>query len=267
MIIEFSKYHGTGNDFIIIDGRSQKFDIKNNSLIKNLCHRRFGIGADGIMILENDKKHDFKMLYFNSDGLEGSMCGNGGRCIVSFAYSLGIINEKTLFSASDGIHQAVIEKDMIHLKMNNVNNIKVFDDGLLINTGSPHFIKTVKDPFNFPVEINGKKIRNQERFLPGGVNVNFVSLHDNEIRISTYERGVEAETLSCGTGSVASAIAFAFLTNNQQSSYIVKAKGGEVTVSFRYNNKIYSDIWLSGPAKPVFKGSFDYDKSEFINLL
>ncbi len=267
MTIKFSKYHGTGNDFIIIDGRVQKFDLKNNAFIKNVCHRRFGIGADGVMILENDTEYDFKMLYFNSDGHEGTMCGNGGRCIVSFAYSLGIINEKTFFSASDGIHQAIVEKDMIHLKMNDVNDIKVLNDGLLINTGSPHFIKMEKNPFEIPVEITGKEIRHQDRFLPGGVNVNFVSLHENEISISTFERGVEAETLSCGTGSVASAIAFAFLNNNRNDSYKIKAKGGELNVSFKYHNNSYTDIWLSGPAALVFEGSFDTDKLIFNDSL
>jgi diaminopimelate epimerase len=259
MKIEFSKYHGAGNDFILIDGRSQKFDFNNFTLIKNLCNRRFGIGADGVMILLNDDRLDFKMLYFNSDGREGTMCGNGGRCITSFARSLGIINEKTFFSARDGIHEAIVEHDIIHLKMNNVTEIIELEDGFLINTGSPHFIKVVNNPLEINVDKTGRTIRNEERFKPGGVNVNFVSISHNEILIATFERGVEAETLSCGTGSVASAIAFSHINNNVINSYKIKAKGGELNVSFNFANNIYTNIWLSGPATHVFDGNFDTD--------
>lgn len=265
MNIQFSKYHGAGNDFILIDGRVQKFDSKNFNLLKKLCDRRFGIGADGVMVLLHDSTNDFKMLYFNSDGHEGTMCGNGGRCITSFAYSLGIINEKTRFSASDGIHEAIIEHDMVHLKMNDVSAVIKLEDGFLINTGSPHFIKIVNNPFEINVETVGREIRNQERFMPAGVNVNFVSFNNNEITISTYERGVEAETLSCGTGSVASAIACSHLYNNVKNSFKIIAKGGELNVSFKFANNIYTNVWLSGPAAHVFDGNVDLDKLMLFN--
>ena len=258
MKIQFSKYHGAGNDFIIIDGRSQKFDIKNDSLIKNICHRRFGIGADGLMILEKDEKYNFKMLYFNSDGLEGTMCGNGGRCITTFASSLGIINNVAKFSASDGIHEAIIKEDNVYLKMNNVDDIQKLNDGYLVNTGSPHLVLFSKDdPHNIDVNSLGRKIRYEERFSPKGVNVNFISFNANIVQISTYERGVEEETLSCGTGSVASAIICSIDKPDDNYTYIINAKGGTLGVSFIKKENTFYDIWLSGPAVKVFHGEID----------
>jgi diaminopimelate epimerase len=260
MTIEFSKYHGAGNDFIIIDGRDKKIEFNNHILIKNICHRRFGIGADGVIILENDLNYDFKMIYFNSDGYEGTMCGNGGRCIFSFAYSLGLINNVAKFIASDGIHEAYLKNETIHLKMNAVSEIIKLKDGFFINTGSPHFVRIEKEANNIDVESLGKKIRYQKRFAPDGVNVNFVSLTGNNIQIATYERGVEAETLSCGTGSVASALAFTFDKPDGNYTYILNAKGGTLSVSFQKSGNNYHDIWLSGPAVKVFDGRIDTEK-------
>lgn len=257
MTIHFSKYHGTGNDFIIIDGRAQKFDLKNYSLISKMCHRKFGIGADGLMVLEKDSELDFKMIYFNSDGFEGTMCGNGGRCICAFASSLGIINNETKFISSDGIHEAYFEKEIIHLKMKDVSDVKKLEDGFLINTGSPHFITLQKNPHALNVELLGKEIRNQKRFAPDGVNVNFVERSENNIHISTFERGVEAETLSCGTGSVASALAFAYSENDGEKNFNIMAKGGNLNVRFHKTGNSFHNIWLSGPAIRVFDGEFD----------
>lgn len=257
MEITFTKYHGAGNDFIIVDCRSQKFDFKNHNNIKNLCDRRFGIGADGLMILENDESFDFKMLYFNSDGHEGTMCGNGGRCITYYAFSLGIINKKTTFKATDGIHEAFIKDDIVYLKMNDVTEIKEFSDGILIDTGSPHFVKLCDNPHSIDVNSIGRNIRNDERFSPKGVNVNFINNVQNNIQISTFERGVEAETLSCGTGSVASAIVSAIGKDNGNYTFIINAKGGTLGVSFEKQNKEYRNIWLSGPAVKVFEGKID----------
>ncbi len=255
MSSQFYKYHGAGNDFIIIDNRNNRFN-KNNELIKNLCHRKFGVGADGLMLLENDNLLDFKMIYYNSDGFEGTMCGNGGRCIVAFAKMLGIISDLTNFNASDGPHQAKIENEIINLKMSNVSEVKKLEDGYFVNTGSPHFVCKNNSPFNIDINIIGKEIRNQKRFLPNGVNVNFISENKNVIDIATFERGVEAETLSCGTGSVASAIASAYNKNDGEFVYQINAKGGKLQVSFNKKNNDYSNIWLSGPAVKVFEGSF-----------
>jgi diaminopimelate epimerase len=260
MTTAFSKYHGTGNDFIILDGRNQKFDLKNAAFIKQMCHRRYGIGADGVMVLQSDKNYDFKMVYFNSDGFEGTMCGNGGRCICSFALSLGIINNKTTFIASDGIHEAILEKEIIHLKMNNVSKITPFDDGLLIDTGSPHFIQITNNPHDVDTEKMGKEIRHQQRFAPKGANINFVSVSENTIQIATFERGVESETLSCGTGSVASAIAFTYNKPNGNYTYNIHAKGGKLSVSLEKEGMLYHNIWLSGPTVKVFDGIIDNDK-------
>lgn len=256
MPTHFYKYHGTGNDFIIIDNRKNIFNKNNDELIKNLCDRRFGIGADGVMLLENHNSLDFNMIYYNSDGLEGSMCGNGGRCIVVFAKSLNLISDLTNFNANDGVHQAKIEGEIIHLKMSDVNEIKKYDDGLFVNTGSPHFVINTEFPYKIDINKKGTEIRYQERFLPDGANINFISEKNNIIEIATYERGVEAETLSCGTGSVASAIAASYEKTDGKYKYQINAKGGKLQVSFQKINNTYKDIWLSGHAVKVFEGEF-----------
>ncbi len=257
MTIHFSKYHGAGNDFIIIDDRNEIFDISNNNLVKNLCDRRFGIGADGLMILRNDNLQDFRMIYFNSDGYEGTMCGNGGRCITSFASNLGLISDLTFFLASDGTHEAKISGNIVNLKMNDISEIIKLEDGYFINSGSPHFICLNENPFKIDINTIGKEIRNQQRFSPGGVNVNFISIDKYAINIATFERGVEAETLSCGTGSVAAAVSVAYDKPNGDYNFNVNAKGGILNVTYNKSESFYSNIWLSGPAVKVFDGEFE----------
>ncbi len=262
MIIEFYKYEGTGNDFIIVDNRELKF-IPYQKLISKLCNRRFGIGADGFILLQNKKGYDFEMIYFNSDGNKGSMCGNGGRCITALANHLGITKNKTNFSAIDGEHQSIVisEKNnisTISLKMKDINKIEVYDDFYLINTGSPHYVKFVNDINNFDVYNNGKKIRYNKKFIPTGTNVDFVEIIDNEIFVRTYERGVENETLSCGTGVIASALATAIKTGNNNDFFNIQTKGGNLKVSFKKHNNSFTDIWLEGKVSYVFKGKINF---------
>lgn len=257
MKLEFYKYHGAGNDFVIIDNREMKFDDKNVEWVAHLCHRRFGIGADGLMLLQNHEKYDFEMRYYNSDGREASMCGNGGRCIVAFAHHLGIIKENTCFLAVDGIHHAKVCLDGdIDLQMINVDTISTYEDGIFMDTGSPHFVQFVDDLRDIDVNKDGRKLRLDKRFQPAGTNVNFVAQEQMNLTVYTFERGVEAETLACGTGITASALATAYKDKKDQGTYKVKAKGGNLEVRFeRKGNHTFSDIWLKGPAKLVFKGS------------
>ena len=217
MQLHFSKYQGTGNDFIVIDNRNGIFDPSNSALISTLCDRRFGIGADGLMLLENCAESDFKMIYFNADGKEGSMCGNGGRCITAFAKNLGIIGNNSTFMAVDGLHESIIRSSgEIELKMGEISQLYLSDAFCFLNTGSPHYIKFVDKLTDISVEVEGKKIRNSEPYRKEGVNVNFVEEIDkNHLKVYTYERGVEAETLSCGTGVTAASITY-FLKDKQK---------------------------------------------------
>ncbi|MEN7550279.1 diaminopimelate epimerase [Rapidithrix thailandica] len=256
MLVNFYKYQGTGNDFVIIDDREEQFDIANYQLVNWLCHRRFGIGADGLILLRNAEGYDFRMVYFNADGHEGSMCGNGGRCIVAFAKFLGIFDKQTSFIAVDGPHQAFVKEGLVHLKMGNVEEIETGKDFFFMDTGSPHYIQFVKNIEDIDVVKEGQKIRYNDRFAAEGTNVNFVQKSDNNsIKVRTYERGVEDETLSCGTGVTASAIA----ANQQgmQSPIDVEALGGNLQIAFQQTNHLYQDIYLTGPAQQVFKGTID----------
>lgn len=258
MQIEFSKYQGTGNDFVLIDNRNNLISPDNTSLIEELCHRRFGIGADGLMLLENEHNYDFRMRYFNSDGKEASMCGNGGRCIVAFAYHLGIIQDRTKFIAVDGEHEAKVEDNEGHIKVNlkmvNVSGIEKNETTFYMNTGSPHYVQFIDDHNEFDTYSNGKAIRYNKRFAKEGTNVNFVSFNNNDLQVSTYERGVEDETYSCGTGVVASAISAGFLKNKNR--FNINTKGGKLSVSFnKIDNQNINNIWLMGPATHVFSGS------------
>lgn len=255
MHFTFHKYQGTGNDFIMIDNRSKSFPADNQELIAHLCHRRFGIGADGLILLENCEGYDFRMVYFNADGSEGSMCGNGGRCTVKFAHSLDLFDEKTLFMAVDGEHEAFLEGDWVHLKMIPVNEIESQSTYYFLNTGSPHYVAFVKDIQNFPVFEEGRKIRYNERFKAVGTNVNFVEqIADNQLFVRTYERGVEDETYSCGTGVTASALVGSL--SDLKSPVKIKTLGGELQVSFEKNGTQFNAIYLAGPAQKVFEGSF-----------
>jgi diaminopimelate epimerase len=257
---KFYKYHGAGNDFILIDNRTKSFLI-DDSKIRLICNRRLGIGADGLILLNSSKEQgvDFEMQYFNSDGFEGSMCGNGGRCVVAFAQRLGIIDKETLFSGTDGLHKANIlgmegNKTEISIQMKDVPEIKSFDDGYFLDTGSPHVVKFVDNVHAVNME-EGRKIRHDVRFEKG-TNVNFVEVQkDNTIFVRTYERGVEDETLSCGTGVTASALAFA-KQNNILSSVNVFTRGGTFCVHFKRNETIFFQIYLQGETCFVFEGNY-----------
>jgi len=260
MRIHFYKYHGTGNDFIIIDNRSLLINHQNTEWIKKLCHRRFGIGADGLMLLKSSAGYDFEMDYYNSDGSGGTMCGNGGRCIAAFAKHLGIIAKSGNFLASDGPHDVYIdENDLVKLKMLSVNKIDQFENYYYLYTGSPHYVSFVDDVDSVDVFGEGKKIRYDEKFKPGGTNVNFASIKDNLLYIRTYERGVEAETYSCGTGSVASAIAYYLAYNLNQTTINLKTLGGNLQVSFDCIDYKFENVYLKGPAVIVFQGDIEID--------
>lgn len=255
MIIEFYKYQGTGNDFIMIDDREKEFDLTDNDLIAALCERRMGIGADGLILLREHDTLNFEMIYFNADGKESSMCGNGGRCIIAFAQMLEMTGNETTFMAIDGEHKGRLMDDGIYLQMQDVKKIEGVGDGLVLNTGSPHYIEMVDELDYIDVDKQGRKIRNSVPFKKDGINVNFV-LDANELQVRTYERGVEAETLSCGTGVVATAIAMHYANCIEETLVNVKTKGGELTVSFEEFNGGYRNIWLSGEASMVFAGEF-----------
>ncbi len=253
--IHFYKYQGTGNDFIMIDDRKQQFNENNEVLIAHLCDRRFGVGADGLILLRRHAETDFEMIYFNADGRLASLCGNGSRCAVHFANFLGIIDEKTTFKTVEGNLDAYILYGLIHLRMPDVVNIQMTGDHFLIKTGSPHYICFVDEIENLNVYEQGREIRYSKPFAKEGINVNFVKpISDSEIFVRTYERGVEDETLSCGTGVTASAIAYSL--KNAKSPVNIKTPGGDLQISFRkMNDQKFTDIYLIGPAQQVFEGT------------
>jgi diaminopimelate epimerase len=257
MEIVFSKYQGTGNDFIIIDNRDGNLAELDTQSIKKLCDRRFGIGADGLIILATKEGYDFEMIYYNSDGKQSTMCGNGGRCMVRFAYDIGIHKSTYHFLAVDGAHEAEIDtNNIIRLKMHDVNRVEEHSSYSLLNTGSPHFIKYSNDVRKIDVQKEGHEIRYSDTFGKEGVNVNFVeNTGDYSIFVRTYERGVEAETLSCGTGVTAAALVSAH--NERGFNQVeVKTPGGDLSVEFNKNgDENFSDIYLCGPAVLVFKGT------------
>lgn len=254
----FYKYQGTGNDFVMIDNRNGQFPKEDTELVAKICHRRFGVGADGLILLENDTETDFRMVYFNADGKEGSMCGNGGRCIVAFANFLEVIEEETVFNAVDGLHKATIVGDVVSLKMLDVSEIKEKSNALFMDTGSPHHIQLVNGLKSFNVAKEGALIR-YGIYGEKGSNVNFVETNvDGGFSIRTYERGVEDETLSCGTGVTAVALGMYHLGNTKEKTVAVKALGGNLEVSFKEDHGAYSDIYLKGEAKQVFKGELTW---------
>lgn len=254
MHVSFYKYQGTGNDFIIFDNRALFFPKSNNVLISNLCNRHFGIGADGLILLENDENSNFKMIYYNADGNESTMCGNGGRCIVAFAKKLQLFDKKTKFSAIDGMHYAGINDNKVSLQMINVNDIKVFGNSIFTNTGSPHHIEVVDNLEDFQVVTKGRQIINKH-YQAEGCNVNFVEQLSNEtFKVRTYERGVEDETLACGTGVTAVAIAMHFIKKSSSNRIKLIVLGGSLEVQFKEHKGNYTDIILSGPAAFVFEG-------------
>ena len=256
MKIHFSKYQGAGNDFIIIDNRNDQFESSNNKLIKTLCDRRLGIGADGLMLLNASVDYEFEMVYYNADGNLGSMCGNGARCIVDFAKQLGLFDSECTFIAFDGPHYAQWTDKYVRLKMSDVNHIESIDGDCFMDTGSPHYVSFVDDVSSLDILTQAKSIRYNERFKSEGTNVNFVQLLNDAISIRTYERGVESETLACGTGAVACAIAAYENGNIDSNSILVKVLGGELEVDFMHNGS-FTDVFLTGPYQEVFKGEIE----------
>jgi len=260
MLVRFEKFQGTGNDFIIIDSRELKGELSTND-IKFLCNRQLGVGADGLMLLKSANECDFEMKYFNSDGYEGTMCGNGGRCIAAYAKKHSISNDDIIFKASDGIHNAKIisvngGKYLVKLKLSDVTKYKVIGNDYLIDTGSPHYIIFVDNIDNIDVFHKGAKIRYDKNISENGVNVNFVKIFNKELFVRTYERGVEAETLSCGTGVAASTIAY-YIKTGKQKEVNVKTKGGQLSVSFDIIENKFVEIFLLGLANFVFSGEVE----------
>ncbi len=255
MNIQFYKYHGTGNDFIIIDNREQTIRLSNEQ-VAQLCHRHFGIGADGLMLLELEEGYDFRMVYYNSDGNTSTMCGNGGRCITAFAKKLGVIKNEANFIAIDGPHKANIDNDIITLEMQDILSVTHYDDHSILDTGSPHYVTYVEDVATIDVFSEGRQIRNRDEFQPKGINVNFVSVAPDGINVRTYERGVENETMSCGTGVTACAVS----TAKQAGSFntLIHTPGGDLQVSFDLqDNGSAVNVKLIGPAVLAFEGSIE----------
>ncbi len=265
MKIQFHKFQGNGNDFVIIDNRKNTFSL-DTSQIQNICDRRIGIGSDGLIILNLSQKYDFEMVYYNSDGKVSSMCGNGGRCIAAYARMIGITGIEVTFTAYDGIHKAIIESETItgvewdiSLQLADVNEVDKNDGYYFLNTGSPHYVEFVDKVAEIDVVDEGRKTRESERFAPEGTNVNFVEKNENRLFVRTYERGVENETLSCGTGVAASAIAM-FMESGIKDIPI-HTTGGEFKVNFSHSadgeKHRFTNIWLRGPAKLVFEGEIN----------
>ena len=254
----FYKYHGTGNDFIMIDDRLNKLSPSTET-VRMLCDRHFGIGGDGLIRIVKKDGFDFEMVYYNSDGNLGSMCGNGGRCAVAFAHFLKLIKDETNFLAFDGPHEAILvsrSPKIVKLKMADVLSIEKIKSAVVLNTGSPHYVTFVKDVKNIDVESKGKAIRYSDDYKSEGINVNFVQVEDNVIHVRTYERGVESETLSCGTGVTAAVIAAVYsgkIRNNDECA--VFTPGGKLVVHFNRDGQHFDQIWLEGAAVAVFSGS------------
>lgn len=259
MLIQFYKYQGTGNDFVMIDNRSEFFPKEDTKLIERLCDRRFGIGADGLILLENDATTDFKMVYYNSDGNQSTMCGNGGRCLVAFAKQLDVIGDTTSFNAIDGLHHASVDQDgIVSLQMIDVDGIKNTNDYSFLNTGSPHHVQLVDDLENYNVKENGAAIRYGELYGKTGSNINFVKkIDESTFALRTYERGVEDETLACGTGATAAAIAMNAIGQTDLTAINMNVEGGKLSVSFEKEGNKYVNVFLNGPAKFVFEGQIE----------
>lgn len=253
--IKFFKYQGAGNDFILVDNRKANFDLTNEVLIKELCDRRFGIGADGLMLLQNTKNLDFEMVYYNANGREGTMCGNGGRCIVAFARDLAIITNETAFLAVDGTHTADIYGNQVNLGMIDVHQVAKDDDAYVLNTGSPHYVKLVANLSTYPVYAKGYEIRNNSTYSAEGINVNFVEKEGKGYFLRTFERGVEDETHACGTGATAAAMAMAIHERRNGSIEIpIRVLGGQLYISFHKDGYHFTEVFLKGPATYVFEG-------------
>ncbi len=259
MRIAFEKYHGTGNDFIMINDADKLLDTQNVDWVKKLACRRFGIGSDGVILIRPHLQYDFEMIFFNPDGSQ-SFCGNGSRCAVAFARKSGYVKQSsTRFLSTDGEHIATIDKsNIVSLQMNPVTHWDFLQNDYFIHTGSPHYIKYVSNINEINVFEQGRNIRYSEPYRAEGTNVNFVETKDDcHIFVRTYERGVENETLSCGTGVTAAALSYAVKHNIQSGEVAVSTKGGELSVSFERNSKGFENIWLTGKATYVFKGEIE----------
>lgn len=258
MKIHFYKYQGTGNDFVMIDNRLNTFPKNDTKLVAHLCDRKFGIGADGLILLENHPDLDFKMVYYNSDGNESSMCGNGGRCLVAFAKQMKVIDDEATFEAIDGLHYASIDKDgIVSLQMKDVTDVKTENNYTFLNTGSPHHVALVDDLENLDVKSEGAKIRYSDLYGQAGSNINFVKQLENDIfAVRTYERGVEDETLSCGTGVTAVALAMYKTGKTSTNEVNLNVEGGKLKVKFDVENNKFTNVFLIGPATFVFEGNF-----------
>jgi diaminopimelate epimerase len=259
MNVKFHKYQGAGNDFILLNNRYNSYTALTEKQIKFLCDRHLGIGADGLMLLEDLKGHDFKMVYYNSDGRQSTMCGNGGRCIVRFAQDLKIISDATNFLAIDGPHDAkILENGIVSLKMIDVKHEFMEGSDFVLNTGSPHYVTFTDAVSELDIIEEAQAIRYSEPYRDHGINVNFVKIAgERSIEMRTYERGVEDETLSCGTGVVAASLAFALNKNLETGRVKVTTKGGNLHVDFVRKGNEFSEIWLNGPAVKVFEGSIE----------
>lgn len=260
MELEFFKYHGTGNDFILFDNRQQFLRKDETGFFKNICDRHFGIGADGVILIQHHAITDFEMIYFNADGNEGSMCGNGGRCAVAFAQSLGLLkSEIGKFNAVDGEHIAEIRNGLVSLQMSDVNGVEKMDEMYFVNTGSPHLVCFRDNIDQINIVEEGRKIRYNDRFKTEGVNINFVQRKDKEISMRTYERGVEAETLSCGTGTVAVAVICVITDGDSLGNHTISihAPGGDLKVVCERTDILsFTNIQLIGHAEKVFQGKW-----------
>jgi len=258
MQVHFFKYQGTGNDFVILDNRKGEISLSKEQ-VNFLCDRRFGIGADGLMLLNTRGGYDFEMKYYNADGGESTMCGNGGRCLVKFAADCGILRSEYRFIAIDGEHLASIETNgSVALKMNDVKKVAYDHGNYILNTGSPHYVDLVEDVMHLNVVDRGRQVRYNDTFRKEGINVNFVQQTEEPDRIivRTYERGVEDETWSCGTGVTAAALV-CYHNENGYNRVEVKTKGGNLSVEFDRIEDHYQNIWLIGPAIKVFEGDID----------
>lgn len=259
MKIDFFKYQGAGNDFVILDNRTNFFPKDDYDVVRNYCDRKFGIGADGLMLLENSSEADFNMVYYNADGRPGSMCGNGGRCIVAFAKSLKLFDLSTSFTALGEKYSATINEDQVSLHMMDVLDIEVHPDHVFMNTGSPHHVCFIDKLSTFDVVKHGRKIRYDAPYFETGTNVNFVEkINENSFNVRTYERGVEDETLSCGTGVTAVALASFHLNKTMDKKVNIETPGGKLTIEFQHQNNSYKNIILTGPATFVFKGTIEF---------
>ncbi|WP_159633001.1 diaminopimelate epimerase [Sphingobacterium composti Ten et al. 2007 non Yoo et al. 2007] len=258
--IQFSKYQGAGNDFVLIDNRNNHFDRNNKDLVKKLCDRRFGIGGDGLMLLQHNENFDFEMVYYNADGGEGTMCGNGGRCIVAFARDLNIISNRTDFVAVDGPHLAEITDSQVNLGMIDVHEINRDGEAYVLNTGSPHYIAKVQNLKEFNVYTEGYAIRNNETYGKSGININFIEAEGDGYFVRTFERGVEDETYACGTGATAAAMAMAIDKNLEGDITLpIRVLGGQLYISFHKSGNTFTNVYLKGPANFVFSGEIEID--------